>query len=102
MDGILVGKKVAPEQPGNIFDWIIFKAKVSTGGHGSRHAVVVGHSQCAGNNVSDQTHLSDIQQMAETVRSWKLFETVIPLMAREGSNGWEVSEVSEVQTAAAA
>ena len=57
LDGILAGKTVHATQPHGIIEWLRFKAEVSAKGHGSRHAVVVGHVKCAGNNVSDDEHL---------------------------------------------
>jgi hypothetical protein len=93
-DGILAGKKVDVSQPDDVLKWLRFKAQVSAKGHGSRHAVVVGHSKCAGNNTSNDEHQSDIRRAVEAVQGWNLFETVVGLFAFEsGSTGWTVVEV---------
>lgn len=88
MDGILAGKALLEEQPKSILEWIRRKAEISAKGHRSAHAVVVGHTQCAGNDVSDPSHLADIRKAVETVQSWHLFGTVVGLLAVPEGDRW--------------
>jgi 2-keto-3-deoxy-L-rhamnonate aldolase RhmA len=101
IDGILAGKHPLAEQPGNILEWIRRKAEVSARGHGSVHAVVVGHTKCAGNNVSDEEHMEDIRAAAEMVRSWGLFDEVICLLVTTNHQGWQVLPLEETRTRSA-
>jgi len=77
-------------------EWIRRKADISAKGHGSKYAVVVGHSLCAGNNVSDSAHAEDIARAVETVRSWNIFEEVIGLMAAPQGVSWGVRPLEDL------
>lgn len=95
LDGILSGKRILLEQPEHLLPWLRRKAEISAKGHGSEHAVVVGHVLCAGNNVPDAEHIRDIQAAVETVRSWALFKTVFGLIAFHENGEWHVAALDE-------
>ena len=91
IDGILSGKKpVLPVDSATAIACIKAKAEISAKGHGSTHAVIVGHSRCAGNNVSDEEHIEEIRKATELVESWGLFETVESLMVTQKGGEWRV------------
>ena len=98
IDGILAGKRLLSEQPSNLVEWIRRKAEISAKGHGSSHAVVVGHTKCAGNNVLDSVHVEDIERAVETVRAWNLFKEVVGLIAFESAEGWDVCRLEDFST----
>ena len=52
---------------------------ISVNAHGSRTVPVVGHSDCAGNRVPDQTHLQQISRSAELLMTWGLDVRVLGL-----------------------
>ena len=54
-------------------------AKISTEKHGSEFAVVVGHSSCAGNPVSDTEHYSHVEQTVALLADRGLFRGVVGL-----------------------
>jgi len=54
-------------------------AKISAEKHGSKQAVVVGHSSCAGFPVSGEEHAAAIQKCVDIVKGWGLFDTVVGL-----------------------
>lgn len=54
-------------------------AKISAEKHGAKQAVIIGHSQCAGNPVSEEQHKADIENSAELIKGWGIFETVVGL-----------------------
>ncbi len=47
-------------------------ARISIEKHGSRHVLVVGHCDCAGNPVSREEHEQHVKNAVATVRSWGL------------------------------
>lgn len=68
-------------------------AKISVEGHGSRHAVVVGHRHCAGNPVSDEQHREDVKNAAAEIQSWGMYEKVVGLYAHVEDDGCDLEEV---------
>lgn len=46
------------------------RLEISVMKHGSKHVVIVGHHDCAGNPVDKETQLSQIAAAVETVKSW--------------------------------
>jgi carbonic anhydrase len=46
----------------NSLEAIINKIDTSVNKHGSNNIIIAGHSGCAGNSVSDQTHFSNIEK----------------------------------------
>jgi hypothetical protein len=54
-------------------------AKISAEKHGSKNAVVVGHSNCAGFPVSKEEHAEAIKQSVKIVKDWGLYEKVVGL-----------------------
>ncbi len=71
------------------------RAKISTDKHGSHKAIIVGHSQCAGNPVSDEQQKGDIRKACEKVKSWGMFDEVVGLFegGDEDARKWGVEEV---------
>lgn len=61
--------------------------------HHSKHILVVGHCECAGNPVSEDEHRTCIKQACEVVCSWNLPEgiEVVGLLV---NSTWEVEVVS--------
>lgn len=53
--------------------------KISAEKHGSKNAVVVGHSGCAGFPVSNDEHAAAIKQSVDIVKKWGLFDKVVGL-----------------------
>lgn len=47
------------------------RVDISIHKHGSRHIIVVSHDDCAGNPVSKDQHLSDLEKAIDTVKSWE-------------------------------
>lgn len=96
IDGVLAGKTPSvPLDSATAIALTRFEAEVSTKGHGSTRAFVIGHTGCAGNPVSDDEHICDIGKAVETVRSWGLFESVVGLMARPGEQEWHVYPIPD-------
>jgi hypothetical protein len=54
-------------------------AQISTDKHGARDAVVVGHSSCAGNPVSEDQHFVDVERAAAVIAERGLFRSVTGL-----------------------
>lgn len=54
-------------------------ARISAHHHGSKQAIVVGHSECAGHPVSDEQHRKDIEQAAKLVAESGIFKNVTGL-----------------------
>jgi hypothetical protein len=103
IDGVLAGKTPAvPLDSAAAIALARFEAEVSTRGHGSTCAFVIGHTGCAGNPVSDEEHISDIGKAVETVRSWGLFESVVGLMAKPGEEEWDIYPISDTAAPAQA
>ncbi len=70
-------------------------AKISTEGHGSKVAIVVGHTSCAGNPVTDTEHEKDIQKAVDRIASLNIFDVVAGVFVGgdEDPKNWEVKEV---------
>jgi hypothetical protein len=68
---------------------------VSTGAHGSRVVVVAGHQGCAGNPVSPEQHLSDIQAAMRAIASWGLPVQIIGLWVEESGAVQVVGRIAE-------
>lgn len=66
------------------------RLEISVLKHRSRHVVVVGHHDCAGNPVGKDVQLRQIAQAVETVRSWGFGCEVRGLWVDEN---WNVHEV---------
>lgn len=66
------------------------RLEISVLKHGSRHVVIVGHHDCAGNPVEKETQLRQIADAVETVRSWGLPCEVAGVWVDEH---WKVHEV---------
>jgi 3',5'-cyclic AMP phosphodiesterase CpdA len=59
-------------------------AGISVDKHGAEHAAVVGHSECAGNPVSDEEHHDHIRQAVDLVKGSGLFKEVVGLYVNVG------------------
>ena len=78
---------------GNHQDLLKQMAKISAEKHDSKIAIVVGHQHCAGNPVSDEKHLEDIQKSIGIIKSWGLFDQVLGVFVKEMSGKWVVEEL---------
>ncbi|KKW22720.1 MAG: hypothetical protein UY70_C0035G0011 [Candidatus Kaiserbacteria bacterium GW2011_GWB1_52_6] len=54
-------------------------ARISAHHHGSKQAVVIGHSECAGHMVPNEQHKIDIEQATKLVAAPGIFEHVVGL-----------------------
>ncbi len=74
-------------------------AKISVDGHGSNTAVIVGHTACAGNPVSDEVHKEDIKKAVKEVASWGIFNEVIGLFEGgcDDPHDWVVEVVCRIK-----
>jgi hypothetical protein len=70
------------------------KLQVSTTAHGSRVVSIVGHHDCAGNPVSQETHLDQIQKGVKIVHLWNSNIRVVGLWVNEW---WMVEKVADTQ-----
>jgi len=64
----------APELPS-----IERRVRISVEKHGSRVVAIVGHTDCAGNPVADETHLEQVRRSVELLESWKLGARILGL-----------------------
>lgn len=77
-DGILA------HGPSQLVESIQSRVRVSTGPHSARVVIVAGHAGCAGNPVSPEQHIADVQAGMRTVASWGLNVTIVGLWVSEG------------------
>jgi hypothetical protein len=78
-DGLLAGYHSVVTDPDELLarvEWIRAKAEISAKGHGSSQAVIFGHCQCAGNQVSLDEHKEHLRLAKKTVEGWGLFKEV--------------------------
>jgi hypothetical protein len=59
---------------------------LSTTAHGSRTIAVVGHHECTGNPVPDETHIEQIQRSVRFLRSWRLPVRILGLWVNHRGN----------------
>jgi hypothetical protein len=55
------------------------RVEISTGKHGSKHIVIVGHHDCAGNPADNKTQLMQIKDSVDKIKSWGFDVQVIGL-----------------------
>jgi len=63
---------------------------ISSQRHGSKTLAVVAHHDCAGNPVSKEKQLQDLEKSVQVIRKWKLFDKIISLWVDEN---WRVKSV---------
>jgi carbonic anhydrase len=66
------------------------RVNISVQQHGSRHIVVIGHHDCAGNPVDDETHHSHIRSAVQSITIWYPDAAVFGLWINEN---WGVEEI---------
>jgi hypothetical protein len=66
------------------------RVRISVEVHGSNLVALVGHHDCAGNPVSKEQHLSQIQSGIEIIRSWGFAVAVLGLWI---GDDWQVALV---------
>ena len=71
-DGVLVGDSAERERA-------LSMARISAEKHGAKTAVVVGHSHCAGYDVSNEDHKDAVCKAAAIVHEAGIFEHVVGL-----------------------
>ncbi len=71
--------------------WIKYKAEISVNKHNSKIIAIVGHSDCVGNPVEKETHLTQIKKSAELAKGWFPSVEVLGLFIdlKDGGN-WEI------------
>lgn len=87
VDGVLLKSEAEAERSKMM-------AEISAEKHGSKKAVIVGHSQCAGNPVSEEQHRADIKASIELIKGWGIFETIIGVYHDVETN--EITEVCRI------
>ncbi len=85
-NGILA-KNLDGEQVGSIRK----RVEISISRHNSAVVAVVGHYDCAGNPVNEETQIEQIKAAIKTVESWGMGVQIIGLWVNEN---WEVCEVN--------
>jgi carbonic anhydrase len=78
----------SPEKLAELLSYV----KISTEKHGSEVVAVVGHHDCAGNPVSREAHLQDIQQAVAVIAGWQVASRVIGLWVNEH---WQVELIAD-------
>lgn len=68
---------------------------VSVGKHHSKGIAVHGHTDCAGNPVSDEQQMADILAAAAVIREMEPGVDVVPLFLTPAEPEWEVHVLSE-------
>jgi len=85
MDGVLAGEDCKD------MDNLLKKIEISLKKHNSNIVFVVGHHDCGGNPVDDETHKKQIRIAVEKVKSWKHSIHIIGLWV---SNEWTVEKIN--------
>lgn len=73
MDGILANKDYKDK------DNLLKKINISTENHKSNHIFLIGHHNCLGNPVNDETHKKQICNAVEKLKRWKPSNNIIGL-----------------------
>lgn len=99
-DGVL-----ATDDKANEVEWerALRMARISSEAHGSRQAVVIGHSLCVGYPVSPEEHRTAIKKAVGRIVGTGLFETVVGLYNDvDAKTLEEVCRVSRISTPSSA
>jgi carbonic anhydrase len=83
-------KILAENKDSAVIDSIKRRVAISVNKHGSKYIVVLGHYDCAGNQVDKKSQLAHIRLAVKTVNSWGFPVEAIGLWVDEN---WQVSEV---------
>lgn len=68
------------------------RIEISIGRHGSGVVAIVGHHDCAGNQVSREIHLDQIERSVQVIRGWGMPVEVVGLWVNED---WHVERLGE-------
>jgi len=85
-----VNKLLADNSPDILVESVRRHAQISVDAHGSKHIAVIGHHDCAGNPVDDETQKTHIKSAVKTVKSWGLRADVVGLWVNKS---WQVEDV---------
>jgi hypothetical protein len=88
-DGILAGSNA------ETIASIRRRVEVSTRAHGSRVVALVAHDDCAGNPVSKEEHLAQLDRAIAVIQSWRLPGRIISLWVDQN---WQVERLSDTGT----
>lgn len=102
-DGILASPSTAadPNQAARrdqLIESIRQRALISVQGHFSRVVAIVGHHDCAGNPVDDDTHQAQVRESFELLRSWGLGIRLLGLWV---NHRWTVAAICDSESALA-
>ena len=86
--------KALTQGPVEVVESIRRKVLVSITAHYSSVIAVVGHHDCAGNPVSKEEHLKQINKCIEVVTSWRLPVRILGLWVNEL---WEIEVVCDTE-----
>lgn len=73
-----------------ILDSMKRRVTISVEKHGSKVVAVVGHHDCAGNPVSEETNKKQIKQAMKTIKKWGFPVELVGLWVNED---WRVEEI---------
>jgi carbonic anhydrase len=83
-------KILSENKPEFLVDWIKKCVEISISRHKSGLIAIIGHYDCAGNPVDEQTHKENILSAIETIQSWQFNVDIIGLWVDED---WNVRSV---------
>lgn len=83
-------KMLTESKEDSILESIKRRIEISVNKHASKLVAIVGHYDCAGNPVEEDTQLKQIRSAIKTVKSWNFKVKIIGLWVDEN---WEVCEV---------
>lgn len=86
MDGILASEDYKDT------DNLLKKINISIENHKSKNIFVVGHHECVGNPVDDETHKKQICNAVEKVKRWNPSNDIIGLWI---TNKWIIEKITE-------
>lgn len=84
-------KDLSKDEPSPINKSIKKRVEISVQKHGSTIIAIIGHHDCAGNPVDQQTQYQQINQGIKTVQKWGLEATIIGLWI---DANWDVHKLS--------
>lgn len=70
------------------------RLELSVEKHGSKHVVIMGHHDCAGNPVPRDTHIVQINEAMRVIESWNLPVTIYGAWI---NRGWQVEVVGVIE-----
>jgi carbonic anhydrase len=79
----------SPEQIASVLN----RVKISVEKHGSKHIVITGHDDCAGNPVLKAQHIQDIIASMQVIRGWDLPASIYGVWINEN---WQIELIDKI------